>query len=159
MIPASIQPWPPVRQGICRSWIVLALAALGCGPAGCKSTLDDVNIKDVYGPAGRHSKNLVEQAKRDIKGDPEAGLEEFNAARKLYDEQNYVAARKAFKKIVKKYKKKSEPIEEDALFYLAECDFQLARYPGAQDGYDELDRKSTRLNSSHGMSSRMPSSA
>jgi TolA-binding protein len=100
-----------------------------------------VSIKDIYGPAGRHAKNLVEQAKRDVKGDPQVGLEEFNAARKMYEEQNYVAARKAFKAIVKKYKKKSEPIEEDAMFYLAECDFQLKHYPSAQDGYDELFKK------------------
>src|SRR5258708_1947615 len=121
--------------------ILLALAAICWSLAGCKSTVDDVNIKDVYGPAGRHAKNLVEQAQRDVKGDPEVGLEEYNAARKLYDEQNYVAARKAFKKMVKKYKKKNVPIEEDALFYLAECDYQLGWYPGAQDGYDELIKK------------------
>src|SRR5579872_736073 len=68
----AIEPGPLVRQGICRSWIVLGLAALG--PAGCKSTLDDVSIKDVYGPAGRHAKNLVEQANRDAKGGPQVGL-------------------------------------------------------------------------------------
>jgi outer membrane protein assembly factor BamD (BamD/ComL family) len=121
--------------------MLLVLAILCVSVTGCKSTVDDVNIKDVYGPAGRHAKNLVEQAKRETSGDPVAGLEEYNAARKIYDEQNYVAARKAFKAIVKKYKKKSEPIEEDAMFYVAECDFQLGRYPAAQDGYDELLKK------------------
>jgi hypothetical protein len=40
--------------------------------------------------------------------------------------------------IVKKYKKKKEPIVNDALFYRAECDFQLGYYADAQDGYDEL---------------------
>jgi tetratricopeptide (TPR) repeat protein len=122
-----------------RVW--LALAAVCCSLAGCKSTVDDVNIKDVYGPAGRHAKNLVEQAKRDIKGDPEVGQEEFSAAQKLYDEQNYSASRKALAKMLKKYKKKNAPIEEDAMFYLAECDFQLKRYPAAQDDYDDLLKK------------------
>lgn len=135
--------WPaaPGRTGVSPRRVILALAAVCWSLAGCKSTVDDVNIKDVYGPAGRHAKNLVEQARRDIKGDPEVGQEEFNAAHKLYDEQNYVAARKALKKILKKYKKKNTPIKEDAMFYLAECDFQLAHYPDAQDGYDELLKK------------------
>lgn len=116
---------------------VLALAIL-CSLAGCKSTVDDVNIKDVYGPAGRRATNLVEQAKRDVKGDPEIGQAEFDAAHQLYEEQNYVAARKLLKKMMKKYKKKDPPILDDVLFYLAECDFQLGHYPAAQDGYDEL---------------------
>src|ERR1700681_981176 len=61
-----------------------------CGAiAGCKSTVDNVDIKDVYGPAGRQAKNLVEQAQRDVKGDPTVGLDEFNAAQKLYEEQKY----------------------------------------------------------------------
>ena len=122
--------------------VFLALAVLCVGLAGCKSTVDDVSIKDVYGPAGRQAKNnLVEQAKQDIKGDPAVGLEEFEAAHKLYEEQNYLAARKALNKVIKKYKKKNVPIEEDAMFYLAECDFQLRLYPAAQDGYDELIKK------------------
>lgn len=112
-----------------------------CAIAGCKSTVENADIKDVYGPAGRQAKNLVEQAQRELKGDPTVGLDEFNAAHKLYEEQKYVEARKALHAIVKKYKKKNEPILEDALFYRAECDFQLGHYPDAQDGYDELLKK------------------
>lgn len=152
MIPAStpllmrfvhspLEPAAPGSTAVCVRRAFFAMAAVCWSLPGCKSTVDDVNIKDVYGPAGRHAKNLVEQARRDIKGDPEVGQEEFNAAKKLYDEQNYVAARKALKKILKKYKKKNVPIEEDAMFYLAECDFQLGQYPGAQDGYDDLLKK------------------
>ena len=122
--------------------VLLALACVCCSLAGCKSTVDDVNIKDVYGPAGRLAKNnLVEKAKRDIKGDPEEGQAEFDAAHQLYDEQNYVASRKLLAKMLKKYNKKNVPIEEDAMFYQAECDFQLGHYPAAQDGYDELLKK------------------
>jgi len=145
MIPASnpllmwLCHWLIRRRGSCRV-AILALAALG-GACGCKSTVDDVNIKDVYGPAGRRATNLVEQAKRDVKGDPELGQAEFDAAHKLYEEQNYVAARKALRKIQKKYKKKDPPILEDVMFYMAESDFQLGHYPAAQDGYDELLKK------------------
>src|SRR5262249_52609502 len=145
IVPAPCGPQAPDGAAQSARRLLAALLALclslPLSISGCKSTVDDVNIKDVYGPAGRHAKNLVEQAQRDVKGDPAVGLEEFTAARKLYDEQSYAAARKAFKDIVKKYKKKNEPIEEDALFYLAECDFQLGRYPAAQDGYDELMKK------------------
>ena len=119
----------------------LAILALGwCAIVGCKSPLDNVDIKDVYGPAGRHAKNVVEQAKYEVQGDSLVGLDEFNAARKLYDAQNYVKARKAFHKIVKN-KKTSAPVEEDAMFYRAESDFQLGHLPDAQDGYDELLKK------------------
>ncbi len=140
MIPASTPLLPRLMH--IRSCLVLALAASACALGGCKSPLDDVNIKDVYGPAGRAAKNnLIEQAKKDVKGDPEVGQVEFEAAKKLYDEQNYVAARNALKKLRDKYKKKSPPVEEDILFYLAESNYQLAYYPAAQDGYDELLKK------------------
>jgi outer membrane protein assembly factor BamD (BamD/ComL family) len=119
----------------------LRLALMLCCAAfcGCKSPLDNVDIKDVYGPAGRQAKNnLIEQAKNEVKGDPAVGLDEFEAAHKLYENQKYPEARKAFHAIVKKYKKKKEPIVNDALFFRAECDFQLGRLADAQDGYDEL---------------------
>src|SRR5262245_20151758 len=117
------------------------VAAVCLALTGCKSPLDNVDIKDVYGPTGRHAKNVVDQAKRDAEGSAAIGIDEFNAAKKLYEEQKYVEARKAFDNMVKKYKKKSEPVEEDAMFYRAECDFQLGHYPDAQDGYDELVNK------------------
>src|SRR5258708_15797816 len=58
--------------------------------AGCKSPLDKrVDINDVYGPAGRHALNVVEQAKHEASGNAAVGLDEFNAALKLYEEQKY----------------------------------------------------------------------
>jgi outer membrane protein assembly factor BamD (BamD/ComL family) len=107
------------------------------GLFGCKSTLD-TDIKETYGPIGRFAKNRAEQAKREEKNEPYVGLEELNAACKLYDEQKYREARKAFHKIVKTKKWKNEPVVEEALFYRAETDFQLGHYAAAQDGYDEL---------------------
>jgi TolA-binding protein len=123
--------------------LTLALVAAGClVPGGCKSPLDKgVDINDVFGPAGRHAKNVAEQKEREAKDEPQVGVDEFLAARKLYEDQKYVEARKAFKEIIKKYGAKKEPVVEDALFYVAECDFQLEHYPAAQDGYDELANK------------------
>ncbi|HLJ11730.1 MAG TPA: tetratricopeptide repeat protein [Planctomycetaceae bacterium] len=120
---------------------ILLLAAGSWSSIGCKSTLDNVSINDTFGRTGRHVKNLDEQAKREAKGEPPAGAEELSAAQKLYEEQKYAEARTAFHKIVKKYKKKNEPVEEDAMFYRAECDFQLNRLPEAEEGYTELMKK------------------
>ncbi|MBS0262130.1 MAG: outer membrane protein assembly factor BamD [Planctomycetes bacterium] len=116
----------------------LLLAVCWLGIAGCKSTVDSVDIKETYGPIGRLAKNRAEQAKRDKSDEPYVGLEQFNAAKKLYDEQKYAEARKAFHKIAKTKKWKNEPVVEEARFYRAESDFQLGHYPAAQDGYDEL---------------------
>jgi tetratricopeptide (TPR) repeat protein len=139
---SRFRPTAPHSTAVSARRVLLALACVCCSLAGCKSTVDDVDIKDVYGPAGRLAKNnLVEKAKRDVKGDPAEGQAEFDAAHQLYDEQNYIASRKLLANMLKKCKKKNLPIEEDVLFYKAECDFQLGHYPAAQDGYDELLKK------------------
>lgn len=124
--------------------VTLLAAVCCCAFAGCRSTVDSVDIKDVYGPAGRHAKNAVADAERAAEGGERVGSEELAAAHKLYDAQNYAEARKAFRKLVKKYtqkKTKNEAVEEEALFYQAESDFQLGHYPAAQDGYEELLKK------------------
>lgn len=118
--------------------LLLCLAALG----GCKSNAtDNVTIDGIYGPAGRQAVNLVEQAQREAKGDDSAGKADLEAAVKLYEELKYREARKAFKDIAKKYGKKKEHVEEDAMFYMAECDFQLGYLARAEDEYEELLKK------------------
>jgi outer membrane protein assembly factor BamD (BamD/ComL family) len=124
--------------------LVMLLAAVCCAIAGCRSTVDSVDIKDVYGPAGRHAKNALAEAQRAAEGGERAGAEELEAAHQLYKEEKYTEARKAYRKLVKKYsqkKTKNEAVEEEALFYQAESDFQLGHYPAAQDGYEELLKK------------------
>ena len=122
--------------------VALLYAVALCG-AGCKTSnaTDNVTIDNIYGPTGRQAVNLVEQARREAKGDQSAGADELKAALKLYEELKYAEAKKAFKKMVKKYGKKKEPVEEDAMFYLAECNFQLGHLPAAEDGYEELLKK------------------
>src|SRR5262245_41046452 len=82
----------PIRRTIfdvrC-SLLCAGVATLCLALAGCKSPLDNVDIKDVYGPTGRHAKNVVDQAKRDAEGSAGVGIDEFNAAKKLYEEQKY----------------------------------------------------------------------
>ncbi len=67
---------------------------------------------------------------------PMEGQDDFDAAQKLFDDQKYSAAEKAFKKVAKKYADK--PIEEQTLFMLAESQFKQERFPKAQDSYNRL---------------------
>lgn len=92
------------------------------------------------------------------------GLPEYQAAEDLYKEGKYKEAEKAFKTLAKERRKSYEtwqvrwdnwigvknaakwdpysnfgdPIEEDSLFMLAECQFAQKRYSYAQDSYDDL---------------------
>jgi len=109
--------------------------------SGCKTASYASDIKGIMGPAGRKAHHALAEHQRDNQLQPIEGQGDFDKAKKIYDEKNYVEAEKKFKSIAKKYKDK--PIEEDAMFMLAECRFQQERYPAAQDAYDELMKKYT----------------
>lgn len=92
------------------------------------------------------------------------GLAEYQAAEALYNEGRHKEAEKAFKRLAKQRRKTHEsfqsrvdrwwgikpavsfdtydnfgdPVEEDALFMKAECQYEQHRYAAAQDSYDEL---------------------
>jgi outer membrane protein assembly factor BamD (BamD/ComL family) len=108
--------------------------------SGCTSMLLDkkVDVKNIFGPIGRKAREAVEISERDPLA-PMEGIEELDAARKLYDEQKYSEALAGFQKVAKKYKDK--PIEEEAMFMVAESYFRMQQYPAAQDAYDELFKK------------------
>lgn len=122
---------------------LLCIGLLLCGLAtGCKSTLDSsVDIKGIFGPAGREAQRNVELAQRGSTLPPIEGKADLDAAKRLYDAKEYSPAAAAFRKISKAKKYKDKPAEEEALFYFAECQYQLKRFPKAQDGYDELLKK------------------
>ncbi|MCY2968541.1 MAG: outer membrane protein assembly factor BamD [Planctomycetota bacterium] len=117
----------------------LLLAGLALGLAGCKSTLDNLDVGNMLGPTGRKARDAAEAAQGGRKMAELEGHEQFEEAKALYTEGKYKEARKKFHKVVKKYKDK--PIEEDAMFHRAECDFQMEKLADAQDGYDELLKK------------------
>jgi outer membrane protein assembly factor BamD (BamD/ComL family) len=128
----------------CRDFAAWMLAGLFvCGLAcGCKSTLDSsVDIKGIFGPAGREAQRNAELARQGSSLPPIEGKEELDAAKRLYDAKQYPQAASAFKKIYKTKKFKDKPAEEEALFYYAECQYQMKKFPKAQDGYDELLKK------------------
>ncbi|MCA9027368.1 MAG: outer membrane protein assembly factor BamD [Planctomycetaceae bacterium] len=125
------------------------------------------SIDGIMGPTERELKQASwEQQKREAvaSGGEFAieGLAEYEAAEKLYDAGNYRAAEKAFKKLAKARHKRGltfwqsateslksgisdpaansfgDPIEEDALFMVAESQFRQKKYSWAQDSYDRL---------------------
>ena len=124
-----------------RSACMCLLVVIVCGTgAGCKTPMDP-SIKGVYGPAGRDAQAALEEQRRLGSLNPVEGIDEFEQAKVLFEGGQFEEARKAFKKIKKKYKDK--PIEEDAMFMMAECSFLLEKYPAAQDDYDALFKKYT----------------
>lgn len=74
----------------------------------------------------------------------EEGRRQVEVARKQFNDRDYPAALKSYKKIAKKYEESS--IGEEAWFKVGECHFAMQQYPEAQDAYDKLfkDYPSTR---------------
>jgi len=95
------------------------------------------SIDDTRGPLER----LLMRRKKE-RGDESgqlssaAGTEEFAKAKELFDDDQFKAAEKVANKVAKKYK--NSPVSEDALFLIAESQFQRKRYSWAQDSYDRL---------------------
>jgi hypothetical protein len=134
-----------------------ALEAIGMtqsGPSG------------IEGPTERRLKAERWNRERQLRSDPKmaAALADYDAAKKLYDTGHYKEAEKAFEKLSKKRRQTYEsfgdrlrsmfgykdefdpelitnygdPVEEDSMFMLAECQFRQRRYSSAQDSYDAL---------------------
>jgi len=120
--------------------LLLGVVSLGTLPwAGCKSTLDNLDVSNILGPAGRRAKQQAEEAQGGRQLAEMEGHDEFELAKSEFDGHQYAEARKKLHKLVKKYKDK--PIEEDAMFYRAEADYRLEKFAKAQDGYEELLKK------------------
>ncbi len=128
-----------------RPWVlVIGLLYLlaGCATPWEKSALlkdSTPNLDRYQGPTQRSLKNLFKKkqeeedivAGRSLK--PIAGTEDYLAATEIFKEERYDDARKAFKKVAKKYKKSE--IREDALFMQAESAWQQDQYAIAHDAY------------------------
>lgn len=147
-----------VLPGGCRS--PLSFAKLGA------SSDDDPSIGDVKGPLERRvSADQWDRERRRMaeRGQILEGLEEYEAAEGLYKAGEYRAAETAFKALVKARRRDGvtwgsrweqffvgetarkkpfgeigDPIEEDAMFMLAECQFAQQEYSWAQDSFGEL---------------------
>lgn len=128
----------------CCGWALALLAIAGCVTPWERSALISdkrAEIGSVQGPVERQLRgNQKERRKRgndEEDGDnllkPIAGTDEYEAAEKLYNDENYAAAEKAFKKVAKEFKKSE--ICEDAVFMEAEAAYAQERYAKAHDLY------------------------
>jgi len=125
---------------------------------------DGASIDDVQGPLERNLKTAsYQQNNANSRQLNSAGFREYEAARELYEQGNYSAAEKAFKKIAdehavddsgffRKRKLKNlfstrsaleanyydNPLVEDSLFMLAESRYLQEKLPGAEDIYLQL---------------------
>ena len=151
----------------------LALScALGCSTGSAfKSprslftpSTEGASIDDVQGPLERNVRTAShEQSSANARAINSTGFREYEAARELYEQENYAAAEKAFKKIsdehavddsgfFRKRKLKNlfstrseleasyydNPLVEDSLFMLAESRYRQNKLPGAEDVYLQL---------------------
>lgn len=128
---------------------------------------DRVGTEEIQGPTERSLNSLSQQKRREeLKSDPNSGMaadfDRYEQAVAIYEQGEYAKAEKLFKQLVKDrravyesfgdrwrrwwgldegydpFKHYGDPIEEDALFMLAECQFARQRYAYAQDSYDDL---------------------
>ncbi len=67
---------------------------------------------------------------------PQEGQAEFDRAKQLYEEEKHSEAEKIFKKTAKKYKRTT--IEEEALFMVAEAQFNQQKFAKAETSYSKL---------------------
>lgn len=108
---------------------------------------DRAEIGSVQGPTERGLQGwLWNKRKQDALDDENAllkpieGMEDYQAAEELYNNEDYADAEKAFKKIAKNKKYKRSEIREDALFMQAEAAYEQEKYAAAYDHYSELIR-------------------
>lgn len=123
-----------------RGGLVAALLAclLASGCAGISQGEDKYTIKNVI---GKMAGQVSQPRNPDGSLKPLEGQAEFDKVRELVDNQKYAEAEAGFAALAKKYKDK--PIEEDCMFYVAECQFLQKHYAAAQDSIDELLNKYT----------------
>jgi len=141
--------WNSRRTGV--PWLLGVMAWCVC--SGCVTPWEKAvlqkdtypNIERVQGPTERGLRRLQWWKQQDEVADesdslkPIAGTEEYLAATDLYNNEEFDEARKAFKKVAKKYKRSE--IREDALFMQGESEFQQNHYSAAHDHYATLLRE------------------
>ena len=137
------------------------------GMAALRPAVDEpVDVSDIRGPTERRLQGVSWEERRErlkASGVAMEGLAEFEAAQKFYDAGEYRAAENAFKALARQRARAGQtwqsrweeifsrekaspdlfggygdPIEEDALFMVAESQFAQKKYSWAQDSYGSL---------------------
>ncbi len=127
--------------------------------------MDDVTIKDVMGPQERRLRSIDRATTAPEAPSPELARQfrDLEAAQQLYDAGKYAEAEAAYAAILKKAKKPfwkrsreglfgngdpvgydesdHSPVEEDAIFMIAQCQFKQGHLVEAQQHYAQLLKK------------------
>ena len=124
----------------------LLLALAGCQSAGwdmsamkpwwSRSDEEMANIDGVRGPLQRLLDQAFNSDEERLATAPPEALAAYKSAEELYEAGEHWKAEWAFWNIARKYK--DTPVEEDALFMMAEAQHARGRNSWAQDSYDEL---------------------
>lgn len=127
---------------------------------------EEVDVSDIRGPTERELQSISWEERRErlkASGVEMEGLAEYEAAQRFFDAGEYRAAENAFKDLAKQraragttwqsrwqelfarekpaedlYAGYGDPIEEDALFMVAQSQFAQEKYSWAQDSYGSL---------------------
>lgn len=149
------------------AWGAFGSGCKSTGVAALRPAVDEhIDVSDVRGPTERRLQGVSWEERRErlrASGVPMEGLAEFEAAQRFYDAGEYRAAENAFKALARQrsragktwqtrwqeifarekasadlYGGYGDPIEEDALFMVAESQFAQKKYSWAQDSYGSL---------------------
>jgi TolA-binding protein len=90
---------------------------------------------------GLDTKSIIERGRAAVGlgPDAEAAKAAYTRGVELFTERNYAAAADAFQEAI--YRAAYTPLEQDAMFMLAECYYFADRYIPARDAYDALVKK------------------
>ncbi|MDB5339396.1 MAG: hypothetical protein JWN70_5015 [Planctomycetaceae bacterium] len=132
---ASLQS--PRDRSLVRIMTCLMLLCALCWVAGCSGIRGRNSTQTVS--EDRFFKNPLSKRKAREIVDPDAGFAEYDLAMAKFEKKEYEVAAKEFKAIAKKFY--DYPVEEDAMYMVAECYYADQRYAWAQDEYDGLIKK------------------
>ncbi len=122
----------PVRLITCVALVCALSWITGCSSMGGRNSRETVS-------EDRFFKNPLAKRKAREIVDPDAGFAEYDLAMAKFEKKEYAVAAKEFKAIAKKFY--DYPVEEDAMYMVAECYYADQRYAWAQDEYDGLIKK------------------
>ena len=141
----------------CQTPVTLGKFDLPFGPSSGDPDAEMLDTSEIGGPLHRVASQIMRDREKSATSlDKRELASEFGAAEQLYRQEKYEEAEKAFKALARRgepflgrlarfkpskksrNKNRGNPYHEDALFYIAECQYHQKRYSWAQDSYAEL---------------------
>ena len=132
---------PAPRQNASSAVVQASAAVPVASPAVVPTAVPKPDDGPGFGLSDLEPKNIYKRVKEAAGYGPNEGVarELLKEGKLLFDEKKYSEAAGRFKSAAGRWP--DSPLEEDALFMLAECSFFSDQYPKAQDAYDNLLKK------------------